>query len=102
ISTATVTAAAVTAAVISTATVTAAAIPAAITVTAIAIAAFAGIGLGYDRTADGEMKRRDNQRQRSERLQDKPAAHARYAHPILPIPAIQPFGQTTPPAMSQH
>ena len=78
------------------------AISAAIVVSAIAVAAFTGIGLGHDRTVDGEMKRRDNQSQRRERSQDMPAAHARQAHPILPMPAIRPFGQTTPLAMSQH
>ncbi|CDX56640.1 hypothetical protein MPL1032_20622 [Mesorhizobium plurifarium] len=67
-----------------------------------ATAAFAGIGLGHDRTIEGETERRDNKRQHSQRSQDQPAAPALYAHPALPMPALQPVGRTTPPAMSQH
>ncbi|WP_292578606.1 hypothetical protein, partial [Mesorhizobium sp.] len=59
-----------------------AAVPAAVSTTiaaavSAAIAAFAGIGLGHNDTIEGETERRDNKRQRSQRLQDQPAAPAR-------------------------
>lgn len=56
-----------------------AAVPAAVstTIAAAVSAAIAGIGLGHNDTIEGETERRDNKRQRSQRLQDQPAAPAR-------------------------